>query len=248
MEKNGLLLIANYGSELVATAGALATNAAAGGRTHALILLTREQSRPDLEKAAKVIGCTVEFADLPYGDVSLTYEQKRRVVKTIREFQPDVVLLQDPEHVWHDLDPDRRIGMMLTLEALALANRDFAHADLPGLSPCPVPTIYYLWPENPNCVLDIAPVWETKVKAGECISYQHAFTAGILEKTHSLASLEAVAPGYGKMSSMVERGLTLHRARESATAIYHGLGGHGSFAMAEAYRRAGAFELTRLEP
>lgn len=80
MEKTDLLLIGNYRSELVATAGALATNVAAGGRTHALILLARPHARPDLEKAAAVIGCTIEFADLPYGDVSLTYEQKKRLV------------------------------------------------------------------------------------------------------------------------------------------------------------------------
>jgi LmbE family N-acetylglucosaminyl deacetylase len=248
VEKNALLLIANYGSELVATAGALATNVAAGGRTHALILLARPQARPDLEKAAAVIGCGIEFADLPYGDVNLSYEQKRRLVKTIREFQPNVAIMQDPEHVWHDLDPDRRMGMMLTLEALALAGRDFAEADLPGLKPCPVPTIYYLWPEHANCVLDISPVWDIKVGAGEAIGYQHQFTAQTLEQMFTMESLEAAVPGYGKLASKLERGLALHQARERAGAIYHGLGGHGRFAMAEAYRRDGQFPLTRLLP
>ncbi len=248
MDKNDLLLIANYGSELVATAGALASNVAADGRTHALILLARPKARPDLERAAGVIGCGIEFADLPNGGISLAYEQKRRLVKTVREFQPNIVLMQDPEHVWHDLDPDRRMGMMLTLEALALAGRDFAQEDLPGLKPCPVPTIYYLWPEHPNCVLDISPVWDIKVKAGECISYQHEFTAQILEGTFTAASLEAAVPGYGKLSGNLERGLALHRARERANALHYGLGGHGHFAMAEAYRREGDFQLRRLVP
>jgi len=246
LDKDSLLLIANYGSELVATAGALASNVAAGGRTHALILLARPKARPDLQRAAEAIGCGIEFADLPNGGISLAYEQKVRLIKTIREFRPNIVLMQDPEHVWHDLDPDRRMGMMLTLEALALAGREFAQEDLPGLAPCPVPTIYYLWPEHPNCVLDIAPVWDVKVKAVECISYQHEFTVQMLEGSLTPASLEAAVPGYGKLPGIRERGLALHRARERADAIHHGLGGHGHFAMAEAYRREGNFQLGRL--
>lgn len=248
MEKCSLLLIANYGSELVATAGALAKNVASGGRTHALILLTREHARPDLTKAAETIGCSIEFADLPYGDVSLNYEQKKRLVKTIREFQPEVVMMQDPEHVWHDLDPDRRVGMMLTLEALALAGRDFAEKDLPGLEPCQVPTIFYLWPEHPNCMLDISSVWDKKVAAGECISYQHSFAADIIEQRFSMESLEAAVPGYGNLKGSLERGLALHRAREYAQAVANGLGGHGGFALAEVYRRDGLFHLNYLTP
>ncbi len=248
MEGNALLLVANYGSEMVECAGALALNTQAGGRTHVLVLLARPQARADLEQAARVIGCTVEFADLPYGDVNLSYEQKRRLVETVRRFRPDIVLMQDPEHVWHDLDPDRRMGMMLTLEALALAGRDFARDDLRGLDPCPLPTIYYLWPEHANCLVDVSAVWDLKLRAAQCIGYQHEFTAQVLEQTLTRESLEAAVPGYWKLGSPRQRGLALHLARERASALYHGLGGHGRFAVAETYRREGHFALTRLVP
>lgn len=246
MEGKALLLIANYGAELVECGGALALNSQAGGRTHTLVLLARPQARADLERAAQVIGCTVEFADLPYGGVDLSYEQKRRVVKTVREFRPEIVLMQDPEHAWHDLDPDRRMGMMLTVEALALAGRDFAQDDLPGLAPCPLPTIYYLWPERPSCLVDIAPVWEIKVKALGCIAYQHEFTAQLVEQELMPETLETAVPGYSRLATRRERGLAIHRVREQASAIYHGLGGHSHVAMAEAYRREGPFPLPRL--
>lgn len=241
-----LLLIANYGSELIAVAGALAINAARGGRTHAEILLARPQAKPDLERAAAVIGCTIGFADLPYGDVNVSYEQKRRLVEAIRRFRPDVVIMQDPEHVWHDLDPDRRMGMMLTLEALALAGRDFAQQDLPDLEPCPLPTIYYLWPENPNCVVDVASVWHIKEKADECISYQHQFTTQLMEQRFSIETLNAAIPGYSKLGDKAARGLAIHHARERASALFHGLGGHGVYALAEVYRRDGQFHLEYL--
>lgn len=241
-----LLLIANYGSELIAVAGALALNAAGGGRTHAEILLARPQAKPDLQRAAEVIGCTIGFSDLPYGDVNLSYEQKRRVVETIRRFRPDVVIMQDPEHVWHDLDPDRRMGMTLTLEALALAGRDFAQEDMPDLAPCPLPTIYYLWPENPNCVVDVASVWRIKEKAGECISYQHAFTTLLMEQRFAPETLDAAIPGYSELPDEVARGLAIHNARERASAIFHGLGGHGEYALSEVYRRDGQFHLKYL--
>jgi LmbE family N-acetylglucosaminyl deacetylase len=195
-----------------------------------------------------VIGCTVEFADLPYGDVGLTYEQKKRLVKTIREIRPEVVLMQDPEHVWHDLDPDRRMGMMVTLEALALAGRDFAQEDLPGLEPFRVPTIYYLWPENPNCVLDISPVWSIKEKAAECIKYQHEFSTKILEQMFTKESLGVVVPGYHSMETDLEKGYALHREMDKASAVYYGLCSHGHFALAEAYRREGQFQLHELIP
>jgi hypothetical protein len=246
--KTTMLLIANYGSEVAVTAGALALNVRAGGRTHALVLLARPKARPDLERAGKAIGCPVEFADLPYGDVGMTYEQKKRIVKTVREVRPDIVLMQDPEHVWHDLDPDRRMGMMVTLEALALAGRDFAEADLPGLEPHRVPTIYYLWPENPNCAIDISSVWPIKEKASECLKYQHEFSVHILEQMFSKESLAVAVPGYTSLSTDLDKGLALHREMDRASAIYHGMCSHGHFALAEAYRREGLFQLSGLIP
>ncbi len=248
MTGHAVLLIANYGAELIACADALALNARAGGRSHALVLLARPQAHADLQRAAGVLGCTVEFAGLPYGGIDLSYDQKKRLVKTIREFRPEIAIMQDPEHCWHDLDPDRRMGMMLTLEALALAGRDFAQDDLPTLSPCPLPTLYYLWPEKPNCVVDIGPVWELKLEALACISYQHAFTAEHLERSIEPKELERAVPGYLRGDPAAVRGLALHRAMEQANALHHGLAGHSPFPLVEVYRREGLFPLAYLVP
>jgi LmbE family N-acetylglucosaminyl deacetylase len=52
--------------------------------------------------------------DFAYGEVSPDVESKKRLVRVIREIRPDVVITQDPEHSFHDLDPDRRQAMILS--------------------------------------------------------------------------------------------------------------------------------------
>lgn len=54
--KLNLLLIGVYGMEVVECGGALAKNARAGGRSSATILLAREESRPQVQAAAEVLG------------------------------------------------------------------------------------------------------------------------------------------------------------------------------------------------
>lgn len=176
-----ILLLGTYGLELVECGGALALNAQRGGRSHAAVLLCREEMRPQVREAAEILGVEVEFLDFAYGHVAPDVPSKKRLVEVIRRVKPDIVITQDPEHCVTDLDPDRRQAMVLYLEAIALASRDFAVEEL-GLPPHPIPTIYYLMPAHPNCVVDIAPVWELKRRALEKLEAQLRFTASILRR------------------------------------------------------------------
>ncbi|MGP3918360.1 hypothetical protein [Nonomuraea sp. 10N515B] len=134
--------------------------------------------------------------------------------------------------------------MTLILEALGLASRDFADDD--GLEPHPVPTIYYMTPSRPNCVIDIAPHWEQKVAAMDLLESQMEFSGRHWTEQLTPADLEALVPGFAGLSSDLERGRAVHRALDKAVHIYHGIGHHGRYAFAEAYRREGDFHLPTL--
>ncbi|MDP4505437.1 PIG-L deacetylase family protein [Nonomuraea turcica] len=239
-----MLLIGVYGMELVECGGALAANVAAGGQSFATLMLCRERMRADVSKAADVLGVEVGFLGFRNGYVAVDEEHKRALVRAIRTVRPTIVITQDPEHSLADLDPDRRPAMTLILEALGLASRDFADDD--GLEPHPVPTIYYMTPSRPNCVVDIAPHWEQKVAAMDLLESQMEFSGRHWTEQLTPADLEALVPGFAGLSSDLERGRAVHRALDKAVHIYHGIGHHGRYAFAEAYRREGDFYLPTL--
>lgn len=247
-EKLTVLLLANYGAEVAEAGGALARNVQLGGVSHAAVFLCRPMWRSQVAKAGEAVGAEVHFLGFDYGGIYLTHEAKAKVVRTIRETKPDVVIMQDPESTLHHLDPDRRVTALLCLEALALAGRDFALDEMPGLEPLQVTTIYYMWPERPNCVVDIGPVWHLKEKAFAELAFQMAYSAQYLTRRLSPERLETAIPGYLQMASDYERGLAFHILSEKSAAVRASLGVHGHFALAEPYRREGLFHLERLVP
>jgi len=160
-----ILLLATFGLEIVECGGALARNADHGGRNEAAVLLARPESRPQVERAGEILSTGVRFLEGPYGEIEPSPELKRRLVGVIRAVRPDIVIAQDPEHSFEDLDPDRRQAMILYLEALALAGRDWQVAEAGGEAPHLVRALYYMTPQRPNCMIDVAPAWERKTRA-----------------------------------------------------------------------------------
>ncbi|MEV4364862.1 hypothetical protein [Nonomuraea sp. NPDC049625] len=239
-----VLLIGVYGMELVECGGALAANVAAGGQSFATLMLCRERMRADVSRAADVLGVEVDFLGFRNGFVAVDEEHKRALVRAIRTVRPTIVITQDPEHSLADLDPDRRPAMTLILEALGLASRNFAEDD--GLKPHPVPTIYYMTPSRPNCVVDIAPHWQQKVAAMGMLESQMEFSGRHWTEQLTPADLEALVPGFAALDSDLERGRAVHQALDKAVHIYHGIGHHGRYAFAEPYRREGDFHLPTL--
>ncbi|MDZ7707868.1 MAG: hypothetical protein U5J97_08240 [Trueperaceae bacterium] len=241
-----MLLLAVYGMEVVEAGGALAINARRGGDSFAHVILSRDESRPEIQRAAEHLGVEVDFGDTRYGEVTVDVPSKLELVRVIRETRPDVVITQDPEHSLHDLDPDRRPAMTLLLESLALAGRDFGVDVLHELAPHAVQAIYYMTPHAPNCLVDVSDVWSAKERAMDELRSQMVFSGRHFERTHRPEHLEAIVPGYGDIDDPYERGRSLHRALDRATHLAAGAGGHGRFAYAEAYRREGPFHLAGL--
>ncbi|CAG9610711.1 PIG-L deacetylase family protein [Pseudoneobacillus rhizosphaerae] len=241
-----ILFLGVYGMEVVECGGALAKNVQNGGESFATIMLCRETSQPQVQKAAEVLGVNVTFLNFQYGTVDLSVESKLKLIKVIREVKPDIIITQDPEHSFHDLDPDRRPAMTLLLESIALSSRDFALEETPGLNPHPIPTIYYMTPHHPNTVVDITAVWEKKEKAMDMLESQMEFSGMHFDEMLDPKAAEILCPGFSKLANNHEKGRAMHKILDKAVHVYHGLPSHGHFALAEAYRREGNYHLQEL--
>lgn len=240
-----ILHFATFAMEIVECGGALYKNALAGGKSHAAVLLCRDENREGALRAGEVLKTSVEFVGFRQGEVMPDVAAKKKVVEVVRRVRPSICIMQDPIHSFPDLDPDRRMAMILYLEALALASRDFALNEVPG-EPCPIPVIYYMTPEHPNCVLNVADVWNIKEEAMNCLVGQQEFTAKVLRQRLGEKGLESLVGREAARASDLELGRALHSVLDRSFHIYHGIPSHAKVAMAEPYRREGPFELELL--
>ena len=245
-----VLMLASFGLEIVECGGALALHAQAGDEVQAAVLLSRPESRPQVGKAAAILGIEqVEFLDFPYGEFTVDVPWKEKIVSLLRRLRPEIIITQDPHHAQHDLDPDRRLIALLYTESMALAGRDWHIEACGGYPPCLIPTIYYMTPEEPNCIVEISDTFELKQKALAELGYQMAFSAQSIERRANEKAVRADIPNYDEIGQDKERlGLALHRQFDLALSLVHGLAGHSGAVMGEAYRREGSFVLDRLTP
>jgi hypothetical protein len=241
------LMMASYGLEIVECGGALAQAKAAGDDVHAAVLLCRESSRPEVAQAAKILGVDqVEFLGYSYGEVEVTAAAKVPVVELLRRVRPDVVIMQDPEHAQHDLDPDRRVIALLYAESLAVASRDWRVEECGGHEPIALPTIYYMTPERPNCVVEIGEVLDIKQRALDALGTQNAFSAQHWREHAPDSALELIAPGWTPDGDDADLGRLGHRQMFLSLALASGLASHSGAVLGEPYRKEGPFKLERL--
>lgn len=241
-----VLMMASYGLEIVECGGAIARALAAGDTVSAAVLMCREESKPQVQRAAEVLGIDgVEFLDVPFGEVSFHGEHKVKVVELIRRTKPDVMIMQDPEHAQHDLDPDRRVIAMLYAEAMAVAGRDWRLQECGGHDPHPIPTIYYMTPENPNCVVELGDALPLKLRALEELSSQNSFSAEHWLQHTTPEILKQVVPAWSD-DDPETLGREGQKAFFTALALAHGLASHSGAVLGEPYRREGTFVLDRL--
>jgi len=241
-----ILLLGVYGMEMVECGGVLHKNAMAGGISHASILFAGPKMREGLDKAAPLLHCSIEYLGLDTGTISASEEEKLKVIKVIREFRPDIIITQDPEHCISDLDPGRRPAMTLLLEAMALAGRDYARDRLPGLKPHRHFSVYYMTPEHPNCLVDIASSWDAKCSAMDVLETQLEFIAELAEGTEEEKQYVQLIPGFDQMETRLERGRAIKRLMDQAYHLYYGTTGHNHVLLSENYRKDGLFVFDQL--
>jgi LmbE family N-acetylglucosaminyl deacetylase len=243
-----ILMLASFGLEIVECGGALAKALKAGDNVHAAVLMSRPESEPQIREAAQVLGITdVEFLGVKNGEVVVTPEAKEPIVELLRRTKPDVIIMQDPEHAQHDLDPDRRMIALLYAESLSVAGRDWRIDECGGHAPHPVPTIYYMTPSNPNCVIEISDTFAIKQKALEVLAFQMSFSAQSIKQRANVEAIRHIVDNFDEIrDDDTALGLALHQQFDRSLALYHGLAGHSGAVLGEAYRREGEFVLERL--
>lgn len=241
-----LLMLATYGLEIVEVGGTLALHAQTGDAVHAAVVLSRPQTRPQVEQAAQILGVqSVQFLDFQVGETQLDTPSKIKLVRLLRETRPDILITQDPQHSYADLDPDRRLLMLLYLEAASLAGRDWCIEECGGFAPHLIRDLYYMSPETPNCVVEIGSTFALKQQALQALEGQITFTAQMLRGRLNPESLETIVPGYRGLSDS-DLGRKLHREMDKSLALYHGLLSHAGATLAEAFRHQFPFRLERL--
>lgn len=173
----------------VGAGGTLAKFAADGAAVHYLILtdggkgsddlsMTTEQlvaTRHNEQQAAlKIIGGkSITFLDYADGELEITMQLKKDIVKAIRDIKPDVVITMDPT-VIYSADrsiinhPDHRAAGQATLDAVFPLARDrltFPELLEQGYEPHKTPTVLLVNFNERNFAVDITDTFDAKVAA-----------------------------------------------------------------------------------
>lgn len=173
----------------VGAGGTIASFAAQGAEVHYLILTDGGKGSDDLsmttaqlietrhneQKAALEIvgGKSITFLDYPDGELEITMELKRQIVKSIRAIKPDVVITMDPTVVYvaeHGIinHPDHRAAGQATLDAVFPLARDrltFPELFAEGYLPHKTPTVLMVNFSSSNFTVDITETFNTKIEA-----------------------------------------------------------------------------------
>lgn len=139
---------------------------------HALALTRENEQRA----AAKVVGVKdVIYLRKPDGELQYSLEFRGEVVRSIRQFQPDIVFTHDPanrafdnQYMFHS---DHRVVGELAFDAVypAALNRNYYPGHLAeGLSPHAVAEMYFFATGKPDTWIDISSTIETKIQALGC--------------------------------------------------------------------------------
>lgn len=185
-----ILGIAAHPDDLdVAAGGTVAHFAAQGAEVHYLILtdggkgsddptmttpelinIRRQEQRDAL---TIVGGKSITFLDYPDGELEISMDLKRQIVKKIREIKPDVVITFDPTVTYSQNGglinhPDHRAAGQATLDAVFPLARDrltFPELIEEGFEPHKVATLLLINFDNGSYPIDITDTIDIKQKA-----------------------------------------------------------------------------------
>ncbi len=120
----------------------------------------------EVEKAAEILGIATEVLDIHDGELMPTLENRRTILRLIREWKADIVIGHRP----NDYHPDHRYTGILMQDAAFMVTVTFFAPDVPPLTKNPV--FLYLSdnfqkpnPFDPAIVVSIDDVFDQKVEA-----------------------------------------------------------------------------------
>ena len=204
--------------------GTMAKFAAEGAEVHYLIITDGSKGSDDIEittaelvkmreaeqhVAAKLIGAkSVTFLGYPDGELEVTMQLKRDIVKVIRTIKPDVAITMDPSMLYSANrgfinHPDHRAAGQAALDAIFPLARD--HMSFPelfadGYKPHKIKTVLLINFDASNFLVDISTTFETKIAALKA----HASQVPDLEETRSRMTSWAAEVGKPKGYKLAE--------------------------------------------
>jgi LmbE family N-acetylglucosaminyl deacetylase len=130
-------------------------------------------------QAARTLGVErVQFLGYEDGEVEDTRALRRDVAREMRRWRPDLVICQNPNRTYNlgASHRDHRIVGGVVLDCVyPLARDHMAFPELmPDFEPHKVREVYVMQWESPQLVIDIADVFELKLKALACHQSQFA--------------------------------------------------------------------------
>ena len=210
----------------VGAGGALAHFAAQGAEVHYLILTDGGKGSDDhtmtsarltalrhqeQQAALEIVGgASISFLDYQDGELEVTQDLKRDIVKKIRSVKPDVVITMDPTVVYSERlgminHPDHRAAGQATLDAVFPLARDrLTYPDLfeAGYEPHKTATVLMVNFNTSNFVVDISDTIETKIKALKAHASQFG-TDQAFPWVRAMAETEGKKAGYSFGESFV---------------------------------------------
>lgn len=93
-----------------------------------------QRRKAEVEKAAKILGIETQVLDIHDGELMPTLENRRTIVRLIREWKADIVLT----HRTNDYHPDHRYTGILVQDAAFMVICPFFCPDVPHLKTNPV--------------------------------------------------------------------------------------------------------------
>jgi LmbE family N-acetylglucosaminyl deacetylase len=169
----------------------------------------------EVKKAARVLGIETEVLDNHDGELMPTLENRKALVRLIRQWKADIVIGHRP----NDYHPDHRYTGILMQDAAFMVTVAHFCPDVPQLAKNPV--FLYLvdnfqkpQPFKPDVVVGIDDVFEKKANALWCIESQ-------IESLWATGNFEKVVPVPQEPASREQRRQEVFKrfaARDEATA------------------------------
>jgi N-acetylglucosamine malate deacetylase 1 len=129
--------------------------------------------KAEVEKAAKILGIQTEVLDIHDGELMPTLENRRKMVRLIREWQADIVMGHRP----NDYNPDHRYVGVLAQDSAFMVTVPFYDLGTPPVEPNPV--FLFLsdgfrkpYPFQADIVVSIDEVFQKKIDAVDALASQ----------------------------------------------------------------------------
>jgi len=209
--------------------GTLAKHAKAGAKVQAVILWEYDSAAmKQIAKMSSILGIESKVLGYKRGEVQANLPTKKRIVKMIRKFKPDIAITFDPDFAANTTYGDHITTHQLMMEALGLCYREnFAPEQLKEeLKTHLVRNVYYpFWGlrGRPDIVVDITETYELKLKATLALTSQSEFGGKFLKELYPENVLKAMLPTYDQVkTNNIKLGEAWQKERRKTTAQFMG--------------------------